>query len=114
MAQKSEEKDYKEMYEFYKSFETDITDERMLTAMYAHKEDPNNKDFSDFCIASYICSDEDTRGFLEEKLGKDDLAIETGKDILNGVGKEPSKTQKQVKKQSRNSSFVGEEKVRQR
>ncbi len=75
------------MYEFYQSFKTDITDERMLTAMYAHKEDPNNKDFSDFCIASYICSDEDTRGFLEEELGENDKAIKVAKDILSNVKK---------------------------
>lgn len=77
----------REIRAFYDSFKPNITDDGIITAVQGRQKNKDNEKPLHFCIASYICSDNETRQILEEELGKDDKAIRIAKDILSKTGK---------------------------
>ena len=76
-----------EMRKYYDSFKPYTTDELMITVAITHKKNKEDNSTLDYYIVSYICSDNEAREMLEEELGKDDLVIRVGKDILSKTGK---------------------------
>ncbi len=113
MKQLNKESSYEDLIDNYNNIRDKLTDKFIVKSVLMRKKDKSNESVLRACIAAYVCSDEEVKGMLEKELGKNDLAIRVGKDILRGVGKEIPEISSKTETQSKgNGYFTNKEKER--
>jgi hypothetical protein len=72
---------------YYTSMKEDLTkgdNEGICFALAAYKNNPNDEDFFQLCIGSYVCGNAAVRELMEEKLGDEEkfVAMKFAKDLV--------------------------------